>query len=105
MTIHCGNVKDAPAFEHSTELFINAVGAIAVKENAPYTVLHERFGRRISGDCYDWQRKNKHRIFLNLESETEEVSVREKIASRAFLVHWLKQLGVEGERILKTWKL
>ena len=91
MMIHCGNVKDAPAFEHSTELFINAISAVVVKENAPYTVLHERFGRRIIGYCYDWQRKNKHRIFLILESETEDVSVRLKIASRAFLVHWLKQ--------------
>ena len=34
-TIHCGNVKDNPAFEHSTEVFMNAVGALAIRENAP----------------------------------------------------------------------
>ncbi len=26
LTINCGNLKDAPAFEHSTEIFINTVG-------------------------------------------------------------------------------
>lgn len=47
-TINCGNLKDAPTFEHSSETFINAVGALAVKENAPYTVLREGFGRAIA---------------------------------------------------------
>lgn len=39
------------------------------------------------GECYDWERENKHRVFLNLESETKEVSVRVKIAARAHLVN------------------
>jgi hypothetical protein len=67
VTINCGNLKDAPTFEHSTETFINQVGALAVKENAPYTVLLEDYGRRAGGECFDWERKNKHRIFFNLE--------------------------------------
>lgn len=105
MTVNCGNLKDAPSFEHSTETFINAIGALAVLENAPYTALSEGFGRRAGGESYDWARKNKHRIFLNLEQNKREVSIREKIAARARLVEWLKEQGAEGEGILKGWKL
>jgi len=103
-TIKCGNLKDAPSFEHSTETFVNAVGALAVKENAPYTALSEGYGRR-GGECYDWARKNKHRIFLNLERESKDVPVREKIAARARLADWLAEQGCEGKRILEIWKL
>ncbi|HLM60050.1 MAG TPA: hypothetical protein VK308_04550, partial [Pyrinomonadaceae bacterium] len=105
LTINCGNLKDAPSFEHSTESFVNAVGALAVKENAPYTVLSEGYGRRAGGECYDWARKNKHRIFLNLEQESKDVPVREKIAVRARLADWLAEQGCEGKRILEIWKL
>jgi hypothetical protein len=49
LIINCGNLKDAPIFEHSTETFLNIVGALAVKENAPYTVLREGCGRRAGG--------------------------------------------------------
>ena len=104
-TINCGNLRDAPTFEHSTETFINRVGALAVKENAPYTVLREGFGRRAGGECYDWARKNKHRIFLNLEQENKDVLVRLKIAARGRLINWLKERGEEGERIAKMWNL
>lgn len=104
-TINCGNLKDAPTFEHSTETFINSVGALVVKENAPYTVLREGFGRRAGGEYFDWARKNKHRIFLNLEDESKDVPVRLKIAACAHLVNWLAERGSEGERILKVWKL
>jgi len=104
-TINCGNLKDAPWFEHSTETFINTIGALAVKENAPYTVLREGFRRRAGGECYDWARKNKHRIFLNLEQESKDVPVRQKIAARARLADWLAEQGCEGERILEVWKL
>ncbi len=75
MTINCGNLKYIPTFEHSTEAFINVVCTLAVKENAPYTVLREGFGRRAGGECYDWERKNKHRIFLNLELENRDAPV------------------------------
>jgi len=104
LTINCGNLKDAPTFERSTEIFINLVGALAVKENAPYTVLREGYGRRAGGECYDWARKNKHRIFLNLEQSKREVPVRGKIVARARLVDWLREQGAEGERVLRTWK-
>jgi hypothetical protein len=106
VTINCGNLKDAPTFEHSTETFINVVGALAVKENAPYTVLQrEGFGRRAGGYTHDWERENKHRIFLNLEQENREVPVRLKIAARSHLIAWLNEQGSNGERVLKAWKI
>jgi len=105
MTINCGNLKDVPTFEHSTETFINAIGALAVKENSPYTVLREGFGRRAGDYAQDWERKNKHRIFLNLELGSGGVPVRVKIAARAQLVSRLKKQGSEGNRVLRTWKL
>ncbi len=105
ITINCGNLKDAPTFERSTETFMNVVGALAVKENSPYTVLREGFGRRAGGECFDWERKNKHRIFINLELENREAPVRLKIAARARLTDWLGEQGSEGERILKAWRI
>ncbi len=105
MTINCGNLKDAPTSEHSTETFINVVGTLAVKENAPYTVLRKGFGRRAGGECFDWDRKNKHRVFLNLEQENRDVPVREKIAARACLVNWFVKQGSEGQLVLEAWKL
>lgn len=105
ITLNCGNLKDAPSFEPSTETFMNVVGALAVKENSPYTVLREGFGRRIGGECYDWERKNKHRIFINHEQENKEVPVRLKIAARARLLSWLRRQGLEGEQVLKVWKV
>lgn len=105
MTIHCGNVKDNPAFEHSTEIFMNAVGALAVKENAPYTVLREGFGRRDRNEYFNWERRNKHRIYLNLEEQNKDVLVREKIAARTLLKSWLQGRNKEGERLVRTWQL
>jgi len=104
-TIHCGNVKDKPAFEHSTEIFMNAVGSLAVKENAPYTVLREGFGRRDRNEYFNWERRNKHRIYLNLEKQNKDALVREKIAARIYLKHWLLSMEIEGERLIKTWQL
>ncbi len=105
MTFQCGNVKDKPAFEHSTEPFMNAVGSLAVKENMPYTVLREGFGRRDRSEFSDWERRNKHRIYLNLEENNKDVPIREKIAARSRLVNWLKSKNLEGDHILKMWKL
>ncbi|HMS38626.1 MAG TPA: hypothetical protein PKE69_00125 [Pyrinomonadaceae bacterium] len=105
MTIHCGNVKDKPAFEHSTENFMNAIGALAIKENAPYTVLREGFGRRDRSEFFDWERRNKHRIYLNLEEQNKVVPVREKLAARFYLIDWLKQQENESRQIFKCWKL
>ena len=104
-TIHCGNVKDKPAFEHSTEVFMNAIGSLAVKENAPYTVLREGFGRRDRNGYFNWERRNKHRIYINLDEQNKDVSVREKIAARVYLSDWLKKQGVEGSKLLKIWKV
>ena len=107
LTINCGNLKDAPSFESSTETFINVnvIGALAVLENAPYTVLREGFGRRAGGESYDWARKNKHRIFLNLEQNRNEIPSREKIAARARLVDWLGRQNAEGVRLVEIWDL
>lgn len=105
ITINGGNLKEAPTLEHSTETFINQVGALAVKGNSPYTLLRrEVYGRRAGGDCFDWERKNKHRIFINLEQEKREVPVRLKIAARARLLSWLRRQGLEGEQVLRVWK-
>ena len=105
MTIHCGNVKDKPAFEHSTEIFMNAVGALALKENAPYTVLREGFGRHLGGGGIDWERKSKYRIYLNLDRQNKDIPIREKIAAPVHLRNWLLNKDIEGEKIIKTWKL
>ncbi len=105
MTINCGNLKDAPFFEHSTEAFINLVGALTVKENAPYTVLRAGFGQRFGGECYDWERKNKHWIYFNLELDGRDVPIREKIAARARLMGWLGKQGSDGVRVLQIWRI
>lgn len=105
ITINCGNLRDVPTCSHSTETFINVVGVLAVKENSPYTILREEFGRREGGECYDWVQKNKHRIFLNLVQENREAPARLKVVVRARLVDWLKEQGLEGERVLKIWKI
>lgn len=104
-TIHCGNVKDLPSFEHSTEVFMNAVGSLAVKENAPYTVLREGFGRRDRNEYFNWERRNKHRIYLNLEEQNKDVPIREKIAARTNLKYWLLKQNYDGQRLIKTWQL
>jgi len=105
MTIHCGTVKDDPAFEHLTEIFMNAVGSLAVKENAPYTVLREGFGRRDRHEFFDWERRNKHRIYLNLDEKNKDVPVREKFAARTYLKQWLFNKEKEGESLIKTWQI
>lgn len=85
--------------------FINSVGALAVTENAPYTLLRDGYGRRVSGESYDLTRKNKHLIFLNFEQNKSEISVREKIAARARLEDWLNEQNAESGRVIKTWKI
>jgi len=63
------------------ETFVNAVGALAAKENSSYTVLREGFGRRVGGEYFDWAQKNKRRICLNLEQEKGEAPVHVKIGA------------------------
>ena len=84
---------------------MNAVGSLAVKENAPYTVLREGFGRRDRNEYFNWECRNKHRIYLNLEEQNKDVPVREKIAARLCLSDWLKEQGVVGSRLLEVWKI
>lgn len=104
-TVVCGNLRCTPKIEHSTEWFINEVGALAVKENAPYTVLDEGYGRRVGGESFDWTRKKKHYIHLNFQNDIKNAAPRTKIAARFHLVEWLRKQGAEGERIIKSWTL
>ena len=105
ITINCGNLRSKPMIEFSTEIFINAVCVLAIQENAPYTVLCEGFGRQDGGDNYEWMRKNKHRIYLNLRDEIRDTPPHKRIAARFHLLGWLKSQGVAGERIIKSWRL
>jgi hypothetical protein len=104
-SVVCGNLRCAPKIEHSTEWFITSVGALAIKENAPYMVLDEGYGRRVGGESFDWTRKKKHYIHLNFQDDIKAAAPRVKIAARFHLVEWLKKQGADGERIIKTWKL
>ena len=105
LTITCGNLKRIPAIEHSTEVFLNQVGALAIRENTPYTVMNERYFRRLENSASDWVRKNKYHIYLNLQDEVKATTPRTKILARLQLVSWLKRQGKKGEWIIKTWKL
>lgn len=105
MTVSCGNLKQLPTIEHSTEVFLNQIGALAIRENIPYTVLNDSYFRRVENSGSDWIRKNKHYLYLNLQEEIQDTTPRVKIAARFLLISWLKQQGKEGEWIIKTWKL
>jgi hypothetical protein len=104
-TVYCGNLRCAPKIEHATEWFITSVGALAIKENAPYTVLDEGYGRRVGGESFDWTRKKRHYLHFNFQDDIKTAPPRLKIAARFHLVEWLKKQGAEGERIVQTWKL
>lgn len=104
-TVYCGNLRRAPKIEHGTEWLINEIGALAIKENAPYTVLDEGYGRRVGGESFDWTRRKRHYIYLNSQDDIKAAAPRVKIAARFYLVEWLRKQGAEGERIIKNWKL
>lgn len=104
-TAICGNLRYAPKIEHATEWFITSVGALAIKENAPYTVLDEGCGRRGGGESFDWPRKKRHYLHLNFQDDIKNAAPRTKIAARFHLARWLKRQGAEGERIIENWKL
>jgi hypothetical protein len=105
LTVTCGNLKNTPFFELSNEYFINQIGQLAVKENAPYTVLNECDYRRIESNGFESVRKNRHRFYFNFYEELQNTPPREKLAARFSLVAWLRQQGNEGEHIIKQWKL
>ena len=104
-TVYCGNLRCAPKIEHATEWFINSIGALAVKENAPYTVLDEGYGRRVGGESFDWTRKKRHYLHFNFQDDIKNAPPRLRIAARFHLARWLKKQGAEGERIIKDCKL
>ena len=105
LTVTCGNLKDVPCLEPSTEFFLNQIGQLAVRENVPYTVLNECNYRRVENNSLDWVRKNKYRFYFNFQEELQNTPPREKLAARFYLIDWLKRQGREGEWIIKTWKL
>ena len=105
LTITCGNLKRFPIIEHSSEVFLNQVGALAIRENTPYTVISESHFRRLENSSFDWVRKNKYHIYLNLQDEVRTATSRTRISARFQLVSWLKRQGKEGEWIIKVWKL
>lgn len=105
LTITCGSLKQLPAIEHSTEVFLNQVGALAIQENIPYTVICESHFRRQENSFYDWIRKNKYHLYLNLQDEIQLATPRTKISAGFLLVNWLKKQGKDGKWIIKTWKL
>jgi hypothetical protein len=104
-TVYCGNLRCVPKIEHGSEWFINEIGALALKENAPYTVLDEGYGRRVGGESFDWTRKKRHYIHFNFQDEIKTAAPRAKIAARFHLVEWLRKQGAEGNRVIKTWNL
>lgn len=105
VTITCGNLISEPKIEHPSETFINAVGALAIRENAPYMGLCGGFGRQDGGENYARMRRNKHQFYFNLRDKAKDALLREKIAARFHLVDWLNKQGEAGERIIKCWKL
>ena len=84
---------------------MNAIGSLAVKENAPYTVLREGFGWRDRNEYFSWERRNKHRIYPNLDEYNKDVPFREKIVARSHLKNWLLCKEKEGEMLIKKWNL
>ena len=105
LTIICGNLKRLPSVEHSTEAFLNQIGALVIKENVPYSVITENRSRHLESDSSDWIMKNKSYIYFNLQDEVRMATPREKISAKFQLVNWLKKQGKEGEWIIKGWKL
>ena len=105
LTITCGSLRQSPSIEHSTESFLNQIGALAIKENVPFTVLNDCSFRRIENGYSDFIKKNKHHIHLNLQDEIQSATPRAKIAARFQLINWLKKQGRKGDWIVKLWKL
>ncbi len=80
-------------------MFVNAVGSLAIKENISYTVLREGFGRRIGNGHHSYAKKNKYRIFFDLEQENKVVPVVENLSP--VLSRWLKSRELKMSELLK----
>lgn len=105
LTVTCGSFGNLPRIEHLNEPFLNQIGALAIKKNAPFTVLKESNFRRVQTIFSDWMRKNNYRIYLNFENEMKAVTPREKIVAKFHLVNWLKSQGADGDWVIKYWRL
>jgi hypothetical protein len=105
LIVTCGSLRYLPQIEHSSELFLNQIGTLVIRENVPFTILNESHYRRVDPIFSDWMRKNRHRIYLNFDEEIRNATPREKIAAKSHLLNWLKKQGREGLRIIENWKL
>jgi hypothetical protein len=105
LTITCGSLRQPPSLEHSSEPFLNQVGALALKENVPFSLLTENHFRRVENSNPDLIRKNKYHLYLNFQEAIQNSTPREKIAAKFHLINWLKKQGREGNWIIKVWKL
>lgn len=105
LTVTCGSLRQPPSLEYSSEPFLNQVGALALKENVPFSVLTENHFRRVENSNPDLFRKNKYHLYLNFQKEIQNLPPREKIAAKYQLTAWLKRQGDNGMRIINYWKL
>lgn len=105
LTVTCGSLNQLPSIEHSTESFLNQIGALAIKENIPFTVLNDSSFRLIENSNFDFIKKNKYHIYLNFQEKIQSATPRAKIAAKLHLINWLKEKGREGNWIIKVWKL
>lgn len=105
LAITCGSLRHLPSLEHSSEHFLNQVGALALKENVPFSVLTENHFRRVENSNPDLIRKNKYHLYLNFQEAIQNSTTREKIAAKFHLTKWLMRQGKDGDRIIKTWRL
>lgn len=105
LTITCGSLRQFPSIEHSTESFLNQIGALVIKENVPFTVINDSSFWRVENSNSDFIKKNKYHIYLNFQDEIQSATPRAKIAAKFHLINWLKKQGREGNWIVKVWKL
>ncbi len=87
LTITCGSLRQPPSLEHSSEPFLDQVGAFALKENVPFSVLTENHVRRVENSNPDLIRKNKYHLYLNFQEAIQNLTPREKIAAKFCLIN------------------
>ncbi|HRH45436.1 MAG TPA: hypothetical protein PKY82_27610 [Pyrinomonadaceae bacterium] len=105
LTITCGSLRQPPSLEHSSVSFLNQVGALALKENIPFSVLTENHFRQVENSNPDLIIKNKYHLYLNFQETIQNSTPREKIAAKFHLIKWLEKQGREGNWIIKAWNL
>lgn len=105
LTVSCGSLRHLPSLKYLSEPFLNQIGALALKENTPFSVLTENHFRRVENSNPDLIRKNKYHLYLNFQETIQDSTPREKIVAKFKLVTWLKRQGDDGMRIISNWKL